>query len=416
MANLDMTAFDAGLKVRYTDDAVADLVYEVGGPLFDLMPKYEKFTGKQMVVPLIWGDPQGVSASVSNAVTQSTAGTNQQGKIAGFAIAHKRYYGVASIDNLTIEASGDKEGAFLEAAEFQIDGILRQVGKNTGVQMFRAGWGDVGKISSIGSSIITLTKKEDACNFEVGQTVVFSSSQNAATLRDSGNAVAVTVIDRNAGTVTIASTPSGVVANDFIFPQGDRENSATPSRQVIAGLESWLPSSAPSSTSFFGVDRSSDVTRLGGLRLDGTTGGAIQELLYEAAALVAREGGKLSHFFMPFSKWIALEKSFDGKATVVTESGGTASIGYEAIVVRGPKGSIKCVADAYCPADRIFGLSMPTWKLYSLGKAVRIFDTDGNKLLRESTSDAVQVRAVSYREMACSAPGHNINIQVNAAT
>ena len=40
----------------------------------------------------------------------------------------------------------------------------------------------------------------------------------------------------------------------------------------LSGLGAWLPSSAPGSTdSFFGVNRSSDATRLGGIRFDGSS-------------------------------------------------------------------------------------------------------------------------------------------------
>ena len=58
-------------------------------------------------------------------------------------------------------------------------------------------------------------------------------------------------------------------------------------------------------------------------------------------------------------------------------------------------------------------LTMNVWKLYSLGKAPKILDTDGLKMLRESTSDAVEVRVGYYAQLGCRAPGFNVNIQLD---
>lgn len=406
---IDFAAFAAALKVRYTKDEVQNLVHEGSGAFLDLVKKEEKADGLQWDIPLIYGDPQGISADGTTALTN---GALSDGSMSKFSITLKDRFGVVTLSSKTIKASSSTEGAFFKSSTYGIDGLLRAMGRTLGTASYRSGWGDVGQVSAIGSNVITLSRKEDVVNFERGMRLVFSSSQNGAVLRDSGNTGTVTAVNRMAGTVTISSTPAAVAANDFIFPQGDRENSATPTVRLINGLESWVPATAPSSTTFNGVDRSLDPTRLGGLRFDGTGGAPVQEVLYEAAALAAREGAKLSHFFMPFSQWIALEKALDGKATVVDEKTADSVIGYKAIVVRSPAGDVKCIADKFCPGNRIFGVQLDTWKLYSLGQAVTIFDGDGNTMLRQSSTFNYEVRAESYAELACSAPGYNINIQV----
>ena len=60
---LNMSTFDAALKVRYTDQKIADMVY-ASNPLLALMPKKESGGGKYEVVPLKYGNTVGVSAEM----------------------------------------------------------------------------------------------------------------------------------------------------------------------------------------------------------------------------------------------------------------------------------------------------------------------------------------------------------------
>ena len=71
----------------------------------------------------------------------------------------------------------------------------------------------------------------------------------------------------------------------------------------------WIPATAPSAgDAFWGVDRSKDVTRMAGVRFDGSSE-SIEEALIDGAALVAREGGQPDYCFMNFTSYAALEKS-----------------------------------------------------------------------------------------------------------
>ena len=80
-----------------------------------------------------------------------------------------------------------------------------------------------------------------------------------------------------------------------------------------------------------------------------------------------------------------------------------AEIGFRGILMNGPRGPIKVVPDQNCPSDRAFMLQMDTWKLYSLGKAPKILDTDGMKMLREASSDSVEVRVGYYAQLGLAA-------------
>jgi hypothetical protein len=76
-----------------------------------------------------------------------------------------------------------------------------------------------------------------------------------------------------------------------------------------------------------------------------------------------------------------------------------AEIMFRGIQINGPRGPIKVVPDQNCPNDRAFMLDMDSWKLYSLGKAPKILDTDGLRMLRDSNADSVEVRVGYYAQL-----------------
>jgi hypothetical protein len=65
------------------------------------------------------------------------------------------------------------------------------------------------------------------------------------------------------------------------------------------------------------------------------------------------------------------------------------------------------LADRDCPEDLMYMLDMSTWGYYSLKEPVMLLDQDGNKMLRESSADACEVRIGGYAQLGCVAPGAN---------
>jgi hypothetical protein len=237
---------------------------------------------------------------------------------------------------------------------------------------------------------------------------VFSTADGGGSVK--AGSVTVNGIDRDSGVITVDALTAiaatvGAATNDYVFQQGDYD-------ARLSGLRAWVPDSAPASTAFFGVDRTADVTRLGGIRFDGSAM-PIEEALIGAASRVAREGGKPGHCFMNYSKFADLEKALGSKVQYVDVKA-NAEIGFRGIQINGPRGPIKVIPDQNCPSKRAFMLQMDVWKLYTLGKAPRILDADGMKMLREAASDSVEIRVGWYGQMGCRAPGHNVNIKLEA--
>jgi hypothetical protein len=188
-----------------------------------------------------------------------------------------------------------------------------------------------------------------------------------------------------------------------VFVDGDRG-------QGYSGLEDWIPSTSPTATPFFGVDRSVDPTRLGGLRLNAASL-PIEEALIEADALVAREGWPMDHFFMNHDTFGDLKKALGSKVQYV-DLKANADISFRGVMVDGTRGPIKVIPDQNCPGNRIFGLRLNFWKLYTLGKSVRVIEADGLTMLRLAAADGVEVRYGFYGQLGCRGPGANINVQI----
>ena len=399
--SLDMTTFASALKQHYTSDRVENMVYQ-DNPLLALLPKYEQFGGKNLPIPIIFGNPQGRSAVFATAQANKT---NSQLK--DFVLTRNQDYSLASISNEVLEASKGNANAFMEAATTEIDGAIHSAARSLAVALYGTGSGTIGRVanSSFATPVLTLTNPDDVTNFEVGMRLQASTADGGGAVKS--GTLLVTGVDRDLGTVTMSGNLSAGIAtiaqNDYVFVEGDYD-------AKVKGLRAWLPDSAPTSTPFFSVDRTADVTRLAGIRFDGSAM-PIEEALISAASRVAREGGRPTHCMMNYSEYADLEKALGSKVQYV-DLKVSADIGFRGIVINGPRGPIKCVPDQNCPSGRAFMIQLDVWKLYSLGKAPKILDADGMKMLRESSADAVEVRVGYYAQLGSRAPGWNANIKL----
>lgn len=399
---LNLTAMNAALKELYDGQVVENLVY-ADNPFLALVPKKTDFGGKYKPVPIITGVSQGRSATFSNA-----QGNQSPVQIQSFLLTRVSDYSIATIDNQTMLASRTDKMSFLEGAKLVVDGAFRSITNSLASALFRSGTGSIGVIGSIASGVITLSNAADVVQFEVNQTLQANATDGGTPRAALGYVIAV---NRSAGTVTVsatglggsAGTPSGWAAADYLLVQGDVN-------AKVKGLAAWLPETAPTSgDSFFGVDRSQDVTRLAGIRYDGSAQ-SIEEALIDSSSLLAREGGKPDVCITNFATYAALEKSLGSKVQYV-DMKGPAEIAFRGIMVNGANSMIKVFPDRNCQAQKGYLLQMNTWTLNSLGDAPQILRYgDGLEMLRVSNADAGEVRIGYYANLATNAPGWNANV------
>ena len=401
--SLDMATFASALKAHYTNDTVENMVYQ-DNPTLALVAKMEDFAGKNLPIPIIYGNPQGRSSNFATAQANKTSS-----KLKDFVLTRAKDYSLASIDNETIEASKGNANAFMEAATTEIDGAIHSAARSLAIAMFGTGSGSIGQIDNaqvLTATVIQLEKVEAVTNFEVGQTLQVSATDGGTVVR--AGTIQVVGVDRDLGQITINAPLNtaipAVAVSDYIFVQGDYD-------QKIKGFAAWLPAVSPLVTdNFFSVNRSADATRLAGIRFDGSAQ-PIEEALIGGASRAAREGAKSTHCVMSYDKFSQLEKELGTKVRYM-DLKVTNFVGFRGIQVNGPRGIINVYADQNCPTDVAYMLQLDTWKLYSLGKAPKILDTDGLKMLRDSNADSVEIRVGYYAQLGCRAPGFNVRIKL----
>lgn len=397
---LDLTAFDPVLKSHYVDKKIYHLA-DLKNPFLSMVPKNTKAGGKHIVQPIDFDNPGGGSADIAKAISNST--TSQYDD---FVLTRAKNYQVAYIDNETIEASKGDRNSFLPAL-VEIDKAFKQAGRRLSRQLYRSRGGYIGRLeagTTLAGAVANLDDHADAFNFQIGMKVAFASTDGTSgSLRDSGATLTVTAIDREGGTVTFGgnlSTIASIADTDYMFADGDFG-------ACVAGLADWLPPDTSGlGTAFYGVTRSSDADRLGGIRRT-ANGEPLDETLQKLAATIAKHGGEPDYVFMNPETLSDLLLLVGSKSTYeMTQVKGRAGIGFRGAVINCGGFDVTCVGDVSCPSNRAYMVQMNTWTLHSAGATPMFLQRD-NLLLRSATADSYECRVGGYQNLGCSAPSYN---------
>lgn len=399
------TAATAALKELYTDQVLQNMVY-ADNPFLAMIPKKTDFGGKYKPIPIIIGTSQGRSALFATAQANQTAAD-----IKSFLLTRVSDYSIAQITNEMLLAAKTDKMAFIEGSKVLVDAAIRAITNSLASKLFRTGTGTIGRILTISSGTITLTNAADIVQFE--KNMVLRASTDEVTIRATYKGY-ITSVNRTAGTMTVASdtydgstaTPTNWTNTDYLSVDGD-------ANACISGLGAWLPTTAPGATAFYGVDRSVDTVRLGGVRYDGSAQ-TIEECVIDGSALVAREGGRPTKLICNYATWAALEKSLGSKVTY-TDLKGPADIAFRGIKINGANTQIDVFPDRNCPATLGYLLQLDTWCLNSLGDAPSILRYgDGLEMLRVYNGDSAELRCGYYANVSCNAPGWNAVLTFSA--
>ncbi len=394
MTGVTTTTTAAILKTLYPQSRVDNLVYK-NHPLYAMVPKMEAFYGANLVLAVRYADSLGRSATFATAQTNAGAFASKK-----FTLTRVSDYQVCQLTSEAIESAENDKGALVDALDVELESGFDNISRSLAQSLYGTGSGSIGRVGTFTSTVITLKNPDDVAKFEVGHRIVASSADTTGS-RNSAAVMPITAVDRDAGTLTCDTSLVAALQNDdYLQLEGDWN-------AKVSGLAAWIPATAPTSATFFGMDRSVDVTRLGGLRID-CTGLNPEEAAVTVLSKQAREGGSPSHQFTNHKDFRGIEISIGSKVEYETASVG--EIGFTGLKIIGPKGPVMLVADQDCDSGKMYSLQLNTWKLYSLKKAPRIFDRDGNKLSRVYNADSWEARIGYFAQLGCTAPGYNANV------
>lgn len=402
----NMAAAAAILKTLYPQKEITKAFYK-NNPLYAMMPKSSDFFGNNQQLAIRYALTGGRSQNFTNAQANK-AGS----KLGAFTVTRVHDYSLASIDGETLRATANDKGALISALENETESCLAALTRNLAVMMYRSGTGSRGAISAgsaVGTPTITLANIQDITNFEVGNVLTASQTDGGA-LRNAGATITITGVDRDLGQLTAAGNWSAaiaaVAAGDFLYQQGDE--AAAGANKMLSGLAAWVPPTAPTATLFFGLDRTADKTRLGGLRYTG--GGApMEETVQTVISRAAREGADTTHMFINTADYLNLALGLGSKVIYDQNTTDIPDVGFTSIRVASPgaSGFTKIFGDPNCPKGTGFGLQMDTWKFWSLGDVGFLMDDD-QRILRENAADSYEMRMGWYGQTTCVWPGANI--------
>jgi hypothetical protein len=393
------TTWDPALKQLYRDSLVHKSTF-TNRPFLGLAQKFEGFTGRNMPMLAVYGNPQGRSATFTEAQGNTTST-----KMDDFLLDVVSNYSIAQVTGDIIDRTKSDKGAFLKALKSSIDNARDALADDIESSIPRSGTGSIGQVSSgstVSAQTITLEDINDVSNFEVGMTLRGTSTDGGA--YDTGEEV-LAGVNRSTGVLTATSAAwntvmSALATGDFLVVSGDAQNGGT--KVKMTGLLEWLPDSTPS-TPLWGVTRSVD-SRLYGTYHDGSAQTMEDALIDGQSKSAQQEGtpdlGIINHVKMRrLIKELGAGKEYT-TVNAVGPKGVVANVGYRGVYIQGDKSVIKMVAANKCPSAVGFLLEQENYSVFSIGSVTKFLEDDGNRILRQASADGVEVRLVSRANVA----------------
>ena len=421
MATHNLSSHDAVLKDYYTDDKMKEMSYGEN-PLYAFIKKErgKMAGGRRYVQPVEFGHPGGASSEYSEAMTNNTTSAYED-----FLIQRKKQYQRVVVDHELLFASDGNKESFRKAMD-EFDRGLKGLGEKVGRRMYRTQGGAVGRMANSTTATTTITWRDKASGFYIhkGAKLQFAAADGTGSLRDSGDYVTVVSVDIEGGTAvvdgTLGTQITGLGTTDYVFQKGDFN-------ACISGLEDWLPvddRAARLAAAFHSVDRSQAPDYLGGIYMDGTAMGGLDEVIIKLVAKVGKYGGSTSHIFANPESLSDLELISNSRMRIVAELN-TKVIGAEGDVLVGFSGykaivggrTVKVYPDRNCPSDRLYALQLDTFTLWHTGEMINWLGEKytGSKLQPSQNEDSAEARLGAYMNLGCSAPGWNGVAKINVA-
>lgn len=422
MTDFTPTNQDAILREVYTDEAVQQQSYGEN-PLFAFIQKKRGKTagGRRYIQPVEFGNPGGTSADYASAMSYNTVSSYED-----FAIPRKFQYQRVKISHELLFATEKRSEAAVNALT-EFDRGFKSFGEKVGRRLYRTQGGSLGQLAIASTTTTTLSFTDNAAvfNFQIGQTLQFATADGSGSLLDSGDSTTVTAVDHEAGTVTIAddlaTKIAGITTSSYVFQIGDFN-------ACLAGTEDWLPvdnRATKLAASFNAVTRSAAPVYLGGVYMDGTGFGALDEVLIKLAGKTGKYGGKPDYAFANHESLSDLELVSNSRVRIMGALdtkiiGGDGDIivgfgGYRVLVGGRP---VDIYPDRNCPSNRFLLLQLSTWTLWHTGDLINWLGESytGNKMQPSREDDSAESRLGGYMNLGCSAPGFNGVAKINPST
>jgi hypothetical protein len=412
------TSYSALLKEIWPQSDIQNELYDLNQSFYGLVPKDTTFYEAVRHIAVGYGYTGGASAKFSSAKANKTPSVESK-----FDITPVQYYSLFSIQRQLLRRAQQKKAAIVPALERQSRMAIEVWKRRMGIYLFSTDVGSIGKVLTaplgtatvIGgtqvllSTQLQLVNQADMRHFTNGVTVDFSvDATGSAGVRFMVSPLQVAGLDRDNSIVTfnqpiLTACPTFGGANDFLYFSGDYNS-------IISGVGQWNPITAPTSTLFFGLDRTKDIQLLSGWRVS-CKNKSMRAAGMTTAKVLHEIGGKPSHWFLSPNDYLNLQIELESAGALKSIKEPGAKINdrnfgepFDGISLMGPGGTIKCFFDINVPDNYAWMTDIDQWTYATMGDQPYFDDEDGNEILREADADAVEGRIVGDPQLYTEAP------------
>lgn len=410
MAGDTLTTADAVLKQHYASGPLLNMAAQQN-TTYGLLSKKNKRTsttggGRSWTQPIRISYPGGGSSDFATAM----AATNNASGFGVFTVTRKSHYRLAQMQTELLEAT---ETGAEDAFEDMIDELDRGIEAEANYlnfRLFRGSGGASGVITNanLATPVATLSDPSDAWAWVKSDIANLANTDGTSGAIKSGT-LTVASVQRSAGTITFTQNISTGVATaatgDHLFLLGDFGLAGS-------GFSDWIPDTSPTSTLFYGQDRSIEPEMLGGLRVDASNSGApVHEVLIDMMAKGDQFGANFDCIVMNPLATADLTKQLEGKWVIMKaqDYDGDAEVGYKGWNVSLNGKDVTILTDRVCPQKHVYGLQLDTWTLFSAGTAPMFLQKRTGTILKVAeNADAIQARIGEYWNLSNKGPGWNV--------
>jgi hypothetical protein len=413
--------FFAAFKKVYGPKRIERMAF-TNRPFFKAIAKSDTFEGASYDHTIMYEDPQGGSATFSQAQAQAQA--SSQG--ARMVISRGREYQALIMDNEEIRASRSDVGSLLRKKTSETDRVIQEMCRRIDIALHNDGSGIVASFTNgntVNGNTVALDVPALGIRFSVGMWIQFAASKPAtgqATTLISPTAYQVTAVNRQSklSTVTFAQPlaamgVSGTNTQFFMVRAGCGLGFGTnlPTNGGVAGLKAWLPLTVPvAGDNFWGVDRSVDPQRLAGSIYKPAAGEKYEVTFQNASAELELQGSTADVVLMNpynlnlYSQELGTKVRYfqDNPAVTGLNTGG-------GMIIRGQSGDLRAIADPQVDPGEFYMLDMSTWRLITLDGVPHLDTSDGLSALRQQQTDGIAMRWRAWYQPVCDLPGRNMH-------
>lgn len=373
---ISLTTAESALKDAYLDAVCNQLNTNANPLLAKIKQSSADVYGKDIIKMAPIGLNGGVGAGGETDALPQVKGN----RYAQFKTTLKNLYGQIAISDKAIRASQSNSGAFVDLLNAEMEGLLTASKFNLGRMLYGDGSGALGTVVSVSTKVITLNSVK---NFAEGMCIDFYNADTLAVGK-----LRVLSVDRINKTITVDSTPTGVLKDSVAYVQGSKGNE-------ITGLGAIFGSSA----TLYGLTRSENGWLKPYISSPASATEISDSLLQTAVDYLSENSGSEidiitcgSAVRRAYMQYLACYRR---NIDVMNLAGG-----YKAVAFNG----IPVVADRFVEDDSLYMLDSSKFTLHQLCDWEWLEGENGNILHQNAGYPTYTATLVKYADLICDQP------------